>query len=74
MSPQTFFYIALAESVQKQSLILLALDARLIRNYWQEIKIKRKKKMKTACKLIYIKYEIKNAQSYDRPTVKKKKK
>lgn len=28
--------------------------------------------MKTACKLIYIKYEIKNAQSYDRPTVKKK--
>lgn len=27
--------------------------------------------MKTACKLIYIKYEIKNAQSYDRPTVKK---
>lgn len=28
--------------------------------------------MKTACKLIYIKYEIKNAQSYDGPTVKKK--
>lgn len=28
--------------------------------------------MKIACKLIYIKYEIKNAQSYDRPTVKKK--
>lgn len=29
--------------------------------------------MKTVCKLIYIKYEIKNAQSYDRPTVKKRK-